>query len=493
MRRDLADPELFGNEAGEDEDAEVLDSYFLRKPEFDRFYSPSRKIAFVRSRKGMGKSALLKHTMFQRAKAPGANDLLIYVKASDLYALQDTKGTSPSDLIYGWQQRICTRINLELGATLRIGFSDDSMLLIESSEVAGFRSRNIIGALIDRLKIKGGEVELERQRVAAPDAQALLHRVANSKDVTVWMFIDDVDATFINTEHERIRVSTFFSACRNLVSSVEGLCIRASVRADVWALLAQHDEALDKCEQYMLNLGWSTEETGKILEGKILSYFSRYYPDDTRVRALDRDRNRAAIRKLVFKEPFQWSGRPLEAFRPIHILSAGRPRWAAQLCKLAGQDAFSKAATRIGIGHVHAVLQKYGQFRLSDLYKEHRHQCSRLEDIVESFSGGKKEFTTAELLELITDRIVRRRGLPQVDGIIAENGSLSIAHLLFRMGFIMARDESDITGLGFVSFEERPNLLTSTINLDDGLTWEIHPSYRTVLRIRQGRELESSE
>ncbi len=84
MRRDLADPELFGNEAGEDEDAEILDSYFLRKPEFDRFYSPTRKLGFVRSRKGMGKSALLKHSLYLRRKSHPAELLISRVRHQTL-------------------------------------------------------------------------------------------------------------------------------------------------------------------------------------------------------------------------------------------------------------------------------------------------------------------------------------------------------------------------------------------------------------------------
>ena len=151
MRRDLTDPELFGNEAGEDEDIEVLGSYFLDKPEFERFYSNKQKIGFVRSRKGMGKSTLLVQTLAKR-KEPKEDELLIYVKASDLFAIQDIKTESPAELIFGWQQRICSKINLELGSTLRLGFSDDTIALIESSEIAGFRNRNLISALVDRLK-----------------------------------------------------------------------------------------------------------------------------------------------------------------------------------------------------------------------------------------------------------------------------------------------------------------------------------------------------
>lgn len=483
MRRDLTDPELFGNEAGEDEDIDILGSYFLEKPEFERFYSPRQKVGFVRSRKGMGKSTLLVQTLARR-KQSDEDELLIYVKASDLFAIQDIKTESPAELIFGWQQRICSKINLELGTTLRVGFSDDTIALIESSELAGLRSRNLISALVDRLKIKGLGADFERTRLTAKDNQALLGRVLEKNDANVWIFIDDIDATFINIQAERLKLSTFFSACRNLANAVSGLCIRASVRTDVWSILAQHDEALDKCEQYMLDLSWSTSETGQILVNKISSFFRRYYPDDERYTSLDPNKDQDAIRNIIFKEPFSWAGRPLEAYRPIHILSAGRPRWAAQLCKLAGKDAFEKQANRITISNTRFVLQKYGQLRIADLYKEHRHQCDRMEELIESFSGGQKKYTTDQLLSYITDRIIIPRGLPKIDGIAAEAGSTSVAHFLFRIGFIAARDEADPSGLTFVRYEQRPNLLSTKANLDDSLTWEIHPSYRKTLRIQ---------
>lgn len=142
-RQDLIAPDLFGNEAGDDEELEILDSYFLDKPEFEQFFSPKTRLAFVRSRKGVGKSALLKQSLSRRLKS-GSEELLIYLKASDLIALQDVSAQSPDELVYGWQQRICTQVNLELGSTLSVGFTDDSMLLIESAELAGFRNRNLV-------------------------------------------------------------------------------------------------------------------------------------------------------------------------------------------------------------------------------------------------------------------------------------------------------------------------------------------------------------
>lgn len=489
-RRDFVAAELFGNEAGDDEDLEVLNSYFLDKAEFDSFYSPDCKLSFIRSRKGVGKSALLKQTLYRRQKAHG-DELLIYVKASDLIALQDVKTDNPAALVYGWQQRICTQINLELGAILNVGFTDDKMLLIESAELSGFRNRNIVSALVDRLKIKGLGAEIDRSRISITNPQAVLERVMEHHDVTVWLFVDDVDATFLNTESERLKASTFFSACRNLVSVVNGLCIRAAVRTDVWSVLTQYDEALDKCEQYMLDLNWSTEETGRILQNKILSFFRRTYSDDTRYAEYDPIEDGRAIRQIVFKEPFPWTGgRSVDSFRPIHILSAGRPRWAAQLCKLAAKDAYRSMSSLITVNHIHDVMQAYGKFRIDDLYKEHRHQCAVLKDIVESFSGGMKRYDTARLLDHIGDKIIRKIGVPNIDGVTATDGPLMVAHFLFRCGFISARDDSDPGGLSFIHFEDRPNLLTSNMNLDDGLVWEIHPSYRHILRIQGNRNSE---
>ncbi len=245
MLKDLINSDLFGNEAGEDEDSDKLASYFVYKSDFDDFYSNTRKLQFVRAKKGVGKSALLVQSMSTKAQKSPEN-LYLYIKGADLLAIQDIKSDSPNDLIYGWQQRICSRINLELGSRLRFAFSDNSITLIESAEVSGFRGRNLIGSLIDRMRVKGGGIELGRNHLVQKDSEALLKRVANNEDANVWLFVDDIDATFVNTEHERIKVSTFFSACRNLVNSVKGLHIRASVRSDVWSILKQYDEAMDK-------------------------------------------------------------------------------------------------------------------------------------------------------------------------------------------------------------------------------------------------------
>ncbi|GBC63088.1 hypothetical protein DENIS_4077 [Desulfonema ishimotonii] len=481
-KEDIISPDLFGNEAGEDESEEILNSYFVDKPEFNLFYSKANRFQIVRSRKGVGKSALLKKTQYQLQNDP--NIIAVYVKGSDLAALEPFDTMTPHELISGWQKRICTKITIEIGRRLNLAFDDDSISLVESAEVTGFRGRNLVGSLADRLKLKLGKIDIDIKKILSDNAQALLERYSKDKDINVWLLVDDIDATFLNTEEQRLYTSTFFSACRNIINLVNGLTIRASVRTDVWTIIDQYDEALDKCGQYIIDLSWSTTETGKILKKKILSFYQRKYPNNFKYKNISLDSPEERIFELVFIIPFPWGRGRVAPFRPIHILSAGRPRWAAQLCKLAAKHAFSNNFGKISIRNIDRVLEIYGRSRLNDLYKEHTHQCKNLKDLIEAFAGGPKKYTTQDMLKRITDKIIKLCGLPKIDGEEKGKDSIYIAHFLFRIGFICARDENDDTGLAFIKHEDRPHLLTSKVNLDDGLWWEIHPSYRKILRIK---------
>lgn len=482
MREDLVEYELFGNEAGEDEKIEILNSYFVEKNEFERFYSPDVPFCVVQSRKGVGKSALLKRSLYKTLQS-SPEPIAIYTKGHDLRALQNIDGTTPAELVYGWQQRLCSRVLLEIGKTARLEVDDDSYSLIESSELAGFRGRNIVSALADRLRLRIGGSGVDVQRAGLNNPVQSLKRLAEKSETRVYLFVDDIDATFVNSPDQRHATSTFFSACRDLVSLVRGLTIRASVRTDVWAILKHHDEALDKCEQYVLDLKWTKRESGKILNSKILSYFQRRYPGETKYIALDVRKHPTQISQLVFEPKFPWGTGHIQPYQATHILSNGRPRWAAQLCRMAGQVTYKKRRARISIREVNDVLTPYGQARLDDLYREHSHQCPKMRHLIEAFAGGPRRYTTAELLQRITDKTIRLHGLLDVDGLEKGADSMYLAHFLYRIGFIEARGDSDPNNLEFVSHHQRPDLLRSTVNPDDGFVWEVHPSYRSILRI----------
>lgn len=483
MREDFLDEALFGNEAGEDEDKERLISYYLEKPENEVFFSPKRPLAFVRARKGVGKSALLNYAYY-KLEQKNPESIYISIKAADLISIKHHPESTASALEYTnyWQECLCTRVAIEIGKNIKFAISDDSLMMVEMSELMGYKGRNIVAALSERYTQVLPELIADKKCPA--NAAELLKRFSEKKDISVWFFIDDIDATFINTADNRILISTFFSACRNIINSVRGLYIRASVRTDVWALI-KDDESLDKCEQYMVDLKWSTGDTGKILANKIISYFATTYPRDTSIQNIQNryPHSQNEVFNLVFSGRLRWGTHYLDPFRPIHILSAGRPRWAAQLCKMAANDAYKKNNDKISIGHINFIMFDYGKFRLSDLYKEHGHQCAQLKHIVESFRNDKKKYRTGELLDFIESRIVK----PFTGNIIIEDSiitdPLDIARFLYRIGFITLNDTTFDNGVSFIRFEDIPDLLIpSNINISD--IWAVHPAYREVLHLK---------
>lgn len=482
MREDLLSDELFGNEAGEDEEKQRLSDYYLEKPENIVFFSPKKRLQFVRARKGVGKSALLNYAMYKN-ECEYDKDIFISIKASELITLSDVKSNDDLEWTNCWQQRICTRIAVELGKKIRFASDDDSITLVETSELSGFKGRNIISALADRITLKINSNEVEAKKLPVVNALELLKRYSTSNDQRVWLFIDDIDATFINTEENKLKTSTFFTACRYLVNDVKGLNIRASVRTDVWSLLSDFDEALDKCEQYMLDLKWSTSDTGKILAKKILTYYKEEYPSNEVCSYSIKD-DEEKIFKLFFTKTLRWGNKNVPPHRAIHILSAGRPRWAAQLCKIAAKDAYAKNREVIAISNITFAMDEFGKYRLADLYKEHSHQCSNLRSIIETFRNGPKIYRTKDLIGFIQQGIDKDIVDACIDGNVLKASALDIAHFLYRIGFITLRTDEYDNALGFTRFEDQPNLLIPA-NLNPSDLWEIHPAYRNALNLKE--------
>jgi hypothetical protein len=302
MELNFGDPHLFGNDASEDEVPEVLASYFVEQVGFQDFFSPDRKLQIARARKGMGKSALLAKLAYQlRREKPDA--IVLFLTGSDLTGMGEFESDDPAILVNQWQQVMCSRINMELGRRIGWAVSDTSMLMVESAEIAGFKGRNVIGALVDRLKGKLGSVEIQKLQIA-DHAQLLKRFTEINNDMLVWLLIDDIDSTYVDSPKLKNKTSSFFSACRRLVQSLDGLRIRASVRADVWPSLRDNED-LDKCEQYITDIRWTTDEIGTILSKRILSYIQRRHPKSTAAR-WSLDYQQAQLLELVFPHRMPW-------------------------------------------------------------------------------------------------------------------------------------------------------------------------------------------
>lgn len=477
----LDDERLFGNLAAEDEDINLLNFYFVDKSEYSRFRN-SNKLMIVRARKGMGKSALLRKVAFEKMEESDEN-LVIQIKGPDLVAKSPITQTDLQQQIYEWQSRICSRIALELGKRIDNAFTDDTMTLVENSEIEGFRERNIVGSLLDRFKRKIGKIELEKQSVKEP--VQILERYQKKAAIKVWLFIDDIDATFRNSEEECFRLANFFTALRYLVSSVEGLYIRVSVRADVWYVINEKDESMDKVGQdlYMFDLEWSEIETRAIIADRVRNYL--YTTSAIKDRQAYKHKPRSIIEmdtliENIFVPTFPWGKGLKSPSIPIFTLSNRRPRWALQLCALAGKTAARSKRSRIGMSEVKENLNEFGKRRISDLVKEHSHQCKDIPAFIAAFHREKILMNTKQLLKLIDTKILSKI-TPEISGVYGACNSMEIAHFLFKIGFITAREDRPGEDYEHFHYESEPHLLTSNVNPDKGYMWEIHPCFRDVI------------
>lgn len=479
-RVDLGDPELFGNEAAEEEKPEVLASYFVEQPGFATFLKQDRRLQFARARKGMGKSALLAKLGFDLRGDP--EHLVISVTGADLTGLGEFASADPAVLVNQWQQVICARITQEIGRKIGIAVTDTEMLMVEHAELAGLKDRNLLRALVDRLGGKVGKLTVTRPDF--PDPAAALRRYAADHDRAVWLLVDDIDATFSNTEAMKLKIGTFFSAARKMAREVAGLSIRASVRSDVWVAL-RGNEDLDKAEQYMTSISWTNKELEVLLAKRIASYLDRRGIAASKSRSWDDEEGRQRTFSHVFARRLRWGDQEVHPVTAVRILSMRRPRWMAQLCRLAATEAARVGANRIGGQQIQTVMPRFGELRLADLYKEYQFQFSELRQLIECFAGGRRTYTTEELEECIKSRYLTaalQRGVPILAG-KPIGSARSIGHFLFRTGFLQGQHQEERPDK-FFAYENRPDLLITDANLDDGAKWAVHPAYRKVLQIR---------
>ena len=472
----------FGNEAGDDMTKQELQACFVTLPSCSAFLNLSKNFVVASAKKGIGKSALIQY-LYWNILDTKENALVIRCRGAELTRScfnLTTSLDSPNDYIRDWMVRLCTMINREIAKNINFALTSDEITLVESAEIDGFKSKNLVGCLISRFKSALGKMYPEKESIK--DQVEMLKKLDNKNEV--WILIDDLDATFQNTEKERLTMSTFFSACRYLLQDNLGLNIRVTMRSDVWPIIRRYDESLDKLDQYVHEIEWDVDDFRKFLYKRIESHLLQnaeqlpYRRNDIS----DEEYEEFVIEK-IFDHKTEWGGKEQYLYRIVYTLSYMRPRWAIQLCKLCQKNANRRNMAIITKQDVDEVWGDYGQKRVADLVIEHRHQCRQIESIIYAFRGCKRLFGQDELFSHINRSI-----LNHVQIIIDDSKTTSakdVARFLFRTGFIVARSDGENGDYQHYSFREMPELLASNTSNDYGVKWEIHPCYRQALDIKK--------
>ncbi|MBA4289530.1 MAG: hypothetical protein C0439_11245 [Pseudomonas sp.] len=480
----ISDKKLFGREAGEDEDLEILNSYYIDHENFGDFFDNEEKLSIVSARKGMGKSALLSRLEYKlRNDASYKNPIIIRTKGNDLLGLGEFVDKDQAFLENYWKQVICKKIILEIGNNIGFALTSNEMSMVEISELEGMKSKNLLGGLIARIKVKIPYLSTETKEFQPSKLDLLLTRYQEeNRNSKIWILIDDIDAKYKNTPDYQARVGSFFSAIRALAFDVENINIRTTVRGDVWSSL-RHIEDLDKLEQYIINVFWSKKHMRDMLANKILAYLQRAHPESPESKySINKDYNK--LFDLVFLSPITWrENNNAKLFEAISAFSNRRPRWMGQLCRMAAKKAKEIPLTKkISLDHINYILGEYGKNRRDDLTKEHHHQFDELEKLIDALRATQKEFTYSYINSILEENFIRGRAahnIPPVDG--SEYASTEdLGCFIYKLGLISRIHED---GKAFTHFSDDPDLYRSNENRNDRLKWSIHPAYRTFLNI----------
>ena len=295
----------FGNEAADDADPEELASYFVEQTMFHEFLSSRKRLLIATARKGVGKSALLQWAA-SKIQDGDKDALVIRCRGADLVRSRfglTSPLENPNDRIRDWMVRICALVNRQLALNIGLALKDDAITLVETAELEGYKSRNLVGCLLDRLH--GVLDKRSPDKLKAKDEILLLQRVKNRN---VWIMIDDLDATYQNTEAESLELSTFFSACEYLLRDMEGIFVRATMRTDVWALIRRSDESLDKTEQYVSEILWHQGDFLQLLYLRIKAQLEKLEAPLPKVPAhVQEEDARERVLELIFVPKMDWA------------------------------------------------------------------------------------------------------------------------------------------------------------------------------------------
>lgn len=478
----FSDPDqLFGNEAAEHEDPTIFESYAVDRTELKSFLDQSKPLQIVSAYKGEGKSALLR-LIENRLMDSTPKPIVIRISATAISPSEDVSDTD--GWVRAWKKALFKHIALEIGRTINLAFSDDAISLVEEAESEGFRFRSLVGSIVSRLQSSAIPIKKTDSKVASHEA--ILKRW-NTQGATIWLLLDDIDQNFKNIEYDKTKVSTCLIAVSQIFASVPEVRIRLTLRPNVWATIKTEFEALSHVKQYIKGLSWSDKEFEEILAKRVESYLRRtdQWADVAKSLPATLSAKKNALISLAFETPVKWGGGKSKrnVHIPLHTLSRHRPRWLIELCKASALGAHAKKHSKVTLEDITDQLGAFGQSRVDDTVVEFSPQCDKIRDLLIAFSGQNERYTTDELITLIRNRVMQSLNL-NIAGIIGKPGAKEVAHFLFQIGFLSARQDHSDGTYTHLSYAERPNLLHAVTNLDEGMSWEIHPVFRQTLDLK---------
>jgi len=458
---------LFGHEAAEDETPERLKEYYFKNITYQDVTAPLGLRILV-GHKGIGKSALFKIAIMEDRQN---GELPILIRPDDIAEL----GKETTDFllsIRAWKDGLKKIIASK--ALSEFGLDQSGATRAVQTSAA-----RIVDFLAETLR--------ERLKMDTSLAKnAMVSQFLKSNRIKVY--IDDLDRGWEGSKDDVRRISALLNAARDLLNENPNLFIKIGLRSDVYYLVRTSDESTDKIEGSVVWQRWTNHEILVLLVKRIETFFGRGV-DESRLLGMKQHelaQHLSGIMSPMFQGEGHWANAP--TYRVVMSLIRKRPRDLVKLCTLAAKDAFQSRKTIIGTANFRNIFTEYSEGRIQDTINEYRSELPDIERLVMAMKPSKREKTAKEGYVYSTDTLLQKiRNIRQGGNFrfagkreAADANDKELAAFLYKVNFLTARKEAPDGTILRRFFEESRYL--SSILVDFGFDWEVHPAYRWALQ-----------
>ncbi|MHB1043022.1 MAG: P-loop ATPase, Sll1717 family [Eubacteriales bacterium] len=475
---------LFGHEAAEREQINRLQEYFIRRNDYETIKS-DLPLKIVVGFKGVGKSALLKMSYLEDIK-DGIPAL--WIRPDDVSELYEDilKETNFLRLVTLWKKGLARLIACRITEDWICVVRDEAETAIQWAEQAGYRSKDLIGQIVSKLKpLINKYVDTAQEPRQSIAEHRMLGRLI--KDRAIRIYIDDLDRGWKASSEDTRRLSALINALGDLTTDIDGLQVRISLRTDVFALIRESDESTDKFESSVLPCSWTNHEILIALVKRIRTFFEKGFDEDKL-----KDMSQAQIAEWLsplfaprMEGTLCWNDAP--TYRVIMSLIRRRPRDMVKLCTNAAQCAYNNKYNVITSKNIVEVLENYSSERITDIINEFSSEMSTIKDLLYNMGPTVKELREKKIDRYMysTDQLYKKiknliNSFPITFTYKTNPDIHDIAHFLFKIGYITARKDLPNGRIDRLYYEDKKQLLLRHIG-DLGYMWEIHPAYRGAL------------
>lgn len=465
--------QLFGPEAAEDEDIERLKEYYFKGDIYEKIHN-DMPLKILVGHKGIGKSATFKISYHENCTQ---SIISVWIRPDDILEVcQESENLLM--MIRDWKKGLFDIIYHKVLEHVGLNSDPDPGVVNYTGKLISKVTdslKSVIEQKVDLSNIKTGLISsyLKRNRI--------------------YVYIDDLDRGWKGSESDVLKISALLNAVRDMTNDNKGLCVRVSLRSDVYFLVRTSDESTDKIEGAVVWYSWTQHQILVMLAKRIQSYFGNHVEE--RILLKTPQFKIAELFNDVFEDRFYAQGKwaDVPTYKVLASMIRRRPRDLVKLCTLAAKTAREKRHEIIDTNDFIDNFDYYSQERIQDTINEYSSELPAIERLLMGMKPSKRERHTSEEFIYSSDELFKKIEIIQGNKpFVYSRGAVAsieeLAAFLYKINFLVARKRVESGGTIDRRYFEDNKYLSNRF-VDFGYKWEVHPAFRWALYPDAGSDI----